>query len=76
MSKNYTENHLLQLIYNETTPQETSDLCEMLQSDAELLDTFNDWNDTLNELDKSAVNPHPTSVALIMEYAAKLHETV
>lgn len=76
MCENYTENHLLQLLYTENQTTETEQISDMLQSMPALAGTFSQWKETLHSLDEVNLNPHPTSVSLIMEYAAKLHETV
>ncbi|MFN4971487.1 MAG: hypothetical protein ACK45I_00205 [Bacteroidota bacterium] len=74
MCENYTENQLLHLLYTENPTPETTQVLEMMQSTPALSGTFSQWKETLEALDELNLNPHPTSVSLIMEYAAKLHQ--
>ncbi|MFN9582717.1 MAG: hypothetical protein ACK566_08645, partial [Bacteroidota bacterium] len=64
----------LHLLYTETPTPDPPHVLAMKQSTPALSGTFSQWKETLEALDELNLNPHPTSVSLIMEYAAKLHQ--
>lgn len=71
MSEIYTTNNLIRFIYQETSPAETANIQHLLQHHSEAKEEYLQLQETLKMLDGVALNPHPTSIAIIMEHAHK-----
>ena len=74
MPKIYTTEDLLRYIYKETSSAENRLILAELQSNQELAEELENLQIIISQLNEADLNPHPTSVNLIMEYAHKLHE--
>lgn len=74
MPQKFTPENLLALLYNETTQQDKLALISELKVNAVLAEELNEMAETLSMLDEIGFDPHPTSVAVIMEHSAKTHE--
>ena len=69
-----TPNQLIALLYNETSPEQKNNLLEMVGNDLGLQKELNDYAETLSYLEEAEVNANPTSIAIIMEYSAKMQQ--
>lgn len=74
MSKIYTANDLLRYIYRETTSQENIEILQQLGEDAALKEEFEQQLSTILSLSEAELDPHPTSVNIILEHSLKQHE--
>jgi hypothetical protein len=74
MPTKFTPEHLIASLYNETDSQIHQELLSELKNDAALADEFSDLSEVIGMLDDAGLDPHPSSVAIIMEYSAKTHE--
>ena len=74
MPQKFTPENLIALLYNETTAHEKLSLINELKMNAALAEELNDMAETIGMLDEIGFDPHPTSIAIIMEHSAKNHE--
>jgi hypothetical protein len=70
MAKIYTDD-LIRFIYHETTSEESNDISVALLSNSYLMAEFELLNETIAQLDSISMNPHPTSIKIIMEESRK-----
>lgn len=71
MSEIYTANDLIRFIYQETSPAETANIQHLLQHNAQAKEEYLQLQETLKMLDDVALDPHPTSISIIMEHSHK-----
>lgn len=74
MPQKFTNEDLIASLYNETPLQARQDLLSELKHNAALADEFADLSEIIDALDDAGLDPHPTSISIIMEYSAKTHE--
>lgn len=74
MPQKFTPENLIALLYNETTTCEKLSLINELKVNTALAEELNDMAETIGMLDEIGFDPHPTSIAIIMEHSAKNHE--
>ncbi|MFA6259951.1 MAG: hypothetical protein WC760_00650 [Bacteroidia bacterium] len=74
MPKIYTPNLVIRHLYHETTQGENSLLKAECLVHADLQDEVFAMEKVVNDLDEISLNPNPTSVRIILEYAQSLHE--
>lgn len=74
MPKIYTPNLVIRHLYHETTPGESSLLNAECLVHNELQEEVLALEKVVQDLDEISLNPHPTSVRIILEYAQSLHE--
>lgn len=74
MPKIYTPNLVIRHLYHETTPGEASLLNAECIMHTDLQDEMQALEKVVHDLDEISMNPHPTSVRIILEYAQSLHE--
>jgi len=72
MVKIYTDSFILQYLYNELNKQQTEKLAADLIKDTVLFNRVQTLAKTINKLNKIGFEPSPTSVDIVMEYAATL----
>lgn len=70
----FTPEDLIASFYNETDQQTRQEILSELKNDATLADEFSDLSEVIGMLDDAGLDPHPTSIAIIMEHSAKTHE--
>jgi hypothetical protein len=70
MSKIYTED-LIRFLYNETTAEETRVINLAVAASPALRQELDVLKETLTQLDSLALDPHPTSVKMVLEESAK-----
>lgn len=68
MSKIYTED-LIRFIYNETSPQESSAILALSQTNVQLKSELESLQEIITQLDKIELKPSSTSISIIMEEA-------
>lgn len=71
MSEIYTANDLLRFMFNETTDEEAVHIQYLLNHNVKAKEEYENLKEMLGKVDESSLDPHPTSVKLIMEYSAK-----
>jgi hypothetical protein len=71
MSEIYTANDLLKFLFNETTAEESLHIQHLLKHNVQATEEFQQLKETLSRLDQESLDPHPTSVKLILEHSAK-----
>lgn len=69
MQNNYTEEELLQFIYNELDPIEYHNIENELKENYELKKEFEIYNKLIKHLDELREKPNPTTIEMIMEYS-------
>jgi hypothetical protein len=74
MCKTYTPDDLIRFIYHETSESEELGIIEQLASDQEFLNEYRQLVKTVSALGGGFTDPHPTSVNIVLEYSASLHE--
>ncbi len=74
MRKTFTPDDLIRFIYRETSEKEELGIVEQLASDPEFLNEYRQLVKTITALGDSLEEPHPTSVNIVLEYSAALHE--
>ena len=74
MPKIYTSTDLVCYLFQETTTLENAEIANQLQFDTEAAEELEQFQQTLLDLKECELDPHPTSVNIIMEYSARLHE--
>lgn len=74
MRKVYTTDDLIRFIYRETSENEERGIMEQLTSDESFLQEYRTIVKTVTALDEKPMEPHPTSLSIIMEYSASLNE--
>lgn len=76
MPEKFTPEHLIALLYNETSIHNKPEIIRELEANPELSEEFSEMIETIGQLDTLALDPHPTSIALIMEHSARTQEAV
>jgi hypothetical protein len=71
MSEIYTANDLLRFIFNETSAEESIHIQHLLKHNLQAKEEYDGLNDMLAKVEESGLDPHPTSVQLILEHSAK-----
>ncbi|MCU0423306.1 MAG: hypothetical protein MUC81_10895 [Bacteroidia bacterium] len=71
MHQNITSESLISYYYNELTPSDSAFIEEALKCNTELLEEYQQLEETLGLMDQIELLPNPTSIALIMEHSAK-----
>lgn len=71
MSEIYTANDLLRFMFNETTAEESVHIQHLLKHNIQAQEEYNGFQEMLTKLEENSLDPHPTSVKLIMEHSAK-----
>lgn len=72
MPKKFTNhNQLLALLYQELSPVETPSVLNDLANQPTSQQELNDMADIIGRLTEAELDPHPTSVSIILEYSAK-----
>lgn len=74
MPQKFTPDSLLALLYNETTPEEKFRILSEVQESPKLSEELTELSEAIDLLSQAELDPHPTSVAIIMEYSARTHE--
>lgn len=74
MPQKFTPEHLLALLYNEISPEQKQEIFQQMVENPAHSEEFANLSEIVSLLDAAELDPHPTSVALIMEYSAKTHE--
>lgn len=69
MQHNYTQEELLQYIYNELDADAFEGIRNELKDNVELNEEFELYNRLIKYLDLIEEKPNPTSVEIIMEYS-------
>ena len=69
MLKSYTPDDLLLLIYNELSEPEKLDLMQAMEQDPQLHQIYQMLLQTVASLDTLNLEPHPSSVEIILEHA-------
>ena len=69
MQHNYTQEELLQYIYNELDPEDYKNVENELNENYELKKEFETYNKLIKHLDKITENPSQTTVDMILEYS-------
>ncbi len=70
MSKTYTLDSLVELLYREVTPKEMREILEVVFSNYEYQEAFIDMNKGIKILDREKLrDPHPTSIDIIKKYS-------
>jgi hypothetical protein len=70
MPEIYTDDILILFIYNELTPEQHNVIQEALQVNPELYRRFDELLRTMAQMDTLRLEPHPTSVEIILEQSA------
>jgi len=74
MRKTFTPDDLIRFIYRETSEKEELAIVEQLASNPEFLNEYRQLVKTISALGDGLTEPHPTSVNIVLEYSASLHE--
>jgi hypothetical protein len=75
MPLTFTDDHLLLYIYNELPAQESQVLQYVLQHDAELRQRLELMQSTVAMLDGYMLEPHPSTVEIILEHSDHLEHS-
>jgi hypothetical protein len=70
MPEIYTDEVLILFIYNELTPEQHNVIQEALQVNPDLYRRFDELLRTMAQLDTLRLEPHPSSVEIILEQSA------
>ncbi len=73
MPKIYTANDLIRYIYRETTAQENHEIIAQMSYDLSLREEFESQLATVQSLGKAELEPHPSSVQIILEHSLQQH---
>jgi hypothetical protein len=71
MSEIYTANDLLRFMFNETSAEETIHIQHLLKHNTQAKEEYDGLKEMLAKVEESSLDPHPTSVKLILEHSAK-----
>jgi hypothetical protein len=71
MPKIYTANDLISFIYNETSTEQSIHVEHLLKHNVKAKEEFDVLKETIDMLDAESLDPHPTSLKIIMEHSAK-----
>lgn len=74
MIKTFTQIDLIRFLYHETSEEETKEINKALLCESELQEQFKELKDLRKELDALHLEPSPTSVQNIINYAKGLQE--
>jgi late competence protein required for DNA uptake (superfamily II DNA/RNA helicase) len=74
MPKIYNANDLLRYLYKETSESETADISHLIHHHADAAHDLLRFSEQINSLKQSALDAHPTSINLILEYAHRKAE--
>ena len=69
MIKLFTQNDLIKFLYHETSEEESREISNALKCDSELQALFNDLKETVEHLDKDAMEPSSSAVLSILAYS-------
>jgi hypothetical protein len=72
MENSYSQNDILQYIYNELDDEQSIMIENALQDDVELREDYEQIIKTLGLLDRLSENPSPTTIDLIVEYSTSM----
>ena len=70
MPELYTDEVLILFIYNELTPEQHNVIQEALQVSPDLYRRFDELLRTMAQLDTLRLDPHPSTVEIIVEQSA------
>ena len=70
MKQNFTLNQLTRLLYEETTPEETSMLLELTELCPPLGEQFEEMRSNKQILDELVLSPSPQSIQNILAYSS------
>ncbi|MBT3302463.1 MAG: hypothetical protein HOD63_00860 [Bacteroidetes bacterium] len=78
MQNSYTDEDILQYLYNETDPLKQEEFELQMDQNIFLKEDYNIHLQTLSIMDQAFAMPNPTSIELILEYsnARKSAETI
>jgi len=71
MKQTFTSNHLIRLLYNETSLAETIDIVGALEQDILLLEEYEELQEAMQELPNVLFSPSPKTVSQILEYSER-----
>lgn len=74
MIKTFTQIDLIRFLYHETSEEETKEINKALLCESELQEQFKELKALRKELDALHLEPSPTSVQNIINYAKGLQE--
>lgn len=69
MTKTFTENDLIQFLYNELNNKQREELLHALASDPDLQDRLNELRELQKDLDKVQSSPSDRTVSKILAYS-------
>jgi hypothetical protein len=71
MKQTFTSDHLIRLLYNETSLAETIGIVGELEQDLLLLEEYEELREAVQELPKVLFSPSPTTISQILEYSER-----
>lgn len=69
MKKRFTPNDLVRYIYRETSPMETMQIAEALESDPVLMDEFRELFQAFLAIPKAKFGPKPETIQNVLAYS-------
>lgn len=71
MNQKFTQEDLIQYIYNETSPEKSKSILDQINKDRATKLFYLETKDLLKKLDGFKENPSPTSLNIVMEQVSQ-----